>query len=72
LIIGIGAGMYLDATQEPWKVGYQMYSYITSELPKIIESNFPVDPTRQSIMGHSMGGIFFFLPSSLLLSLLLS
>jgi len=53
---GVGAGMYVDATQEPWCVGFKMYSYVTEELPKIIEANFPVDTSRQSIFGHSMGG----------------
>jgi S-formylglutathione hydrolase len=49
--------MYVDATQAPWSVGYKMYSYVTEELPKLIEANFPVDASRQSIMGHSMGGM---------------
>lgn len=52
---GLGAGYYLDAIQEPWRQHYQMYSYITRELPQLIEREFPV--TRQkAIMGHSMGG----------------
>ncbi|XP_011312606.1 S-formylglutathione hydrolase [Fopius arisanus] len=54
--LGQGAGFYLDATQEPWKNNYRMYSYITKELPSLVNSNFPVIPSRQSIMGHSMGG----------------
>jgi S-formylglutathione hydrolase len=34
-----------------------MYSYITKELPNILESNFPcLDLKRCSITGHSMGG----------------
>ncbi|CAH1403615.1 unnamed protein product [Nezara viridula] len=53
---GSGAGFYVNATQEPWKSHYHMYTYVTSELPEIINSNFPADPDRQSIMGHSMGG----------------
>ncbi|XP_014283690.1 S-formylglutathione hydrolase isoform X2 [Halyomorpha halys] len=53
---GSGAGFYVDATQEPWKSHYNMYTYVTSELPEIINSNFPADPDQQSIMGHSMGG----------------
>jgi S-formylglutathione hydrolase len=51
-----GAGFYVDATQEPWAHHYQMYSYITAELPALIEKNFPVDMARQGITGHSMGG----------------
>ena len=33
-----------------------MYSYVTEELPKLVERHFPVDPNRHSIFGHSMGG----------------
>ncbi|WP_353932310.1 S-formylglutathione hydrolase [Okeanomitos corallinicola TIOX110] len=54
--IGTGAGFYVDATAEPWKSHYQMYSYIVQELPTVINSNFPTQPDQQSIFGHSMGG----------------
>uniref|UniRef100_A0A3Q2YKQ2 S-formylglutathione hydrolase n=1 Tax=Hippocampus comes TaxID=109280 RepID=A0A3Q2YKQ2_HIPCM len=54
--LGTGAGFYVDATQEPWKSNYRMYSYVTRELPKLINDNFPADPERMSISGHSMGG----------------
>lgn len=53
---GLGAGFYVDATAEPWSRNYRMYSYLTQELPKLIEQHFPVDMQRQGIMGHSMGG----------------
>ncbi len=53
---GTGAGFYVDATVEPWKSHYQMYSYVVDELPKIIAENFPAIPEKQSIFGHSMGG----------------
>uniref|UniRef100_A0A8C2WLH4 S-formylglutathione hydrolase n=1 Tax=Cyclopterus lumpus TaxID=8103 RepID=A0A8C2WLH4_CYCLU len=53
---GTGAGFYVDATQDPWKTNYRMYSYITEELPKLINANFPTDPDKMSISGHSMGG----------------
>lgn len=53
---GVGAGFYLDATQEPWSRHYRMYSYLTQELPSIIEAEFPVDKQRIGIFGHSMGG----------------
>lgn len=33
-----------------------MYSYVTEELPALIESNFPADMSRLGVMGHSMGG----------------
>lgn len=29
---GTGAGFYVDATQEPWKTNYCMYSYVTEEV----------------------------------------
>lgn len=54
--LGMGAGFYVDATQEPYKKNYRMYSYVTSELPAVIQVNFPVLAEKQSIMGHSMGG----------------
>ncbi len=53
--LGKGAGFYIDATQPPWNKNYKMYSYITKELPQLIEKNFPVT-ARKSISGHSMGG----------------
>lgn len=53
---GSGAGFYLDATQDPWSANYNMYSYITQELPKLIKRNFQVDDRNTSIFGHSMGG----------------
>jgi S-formylglutathione hydrolase len=53
---GVGAGFYLDATQEPWSKHYRMYSYVTEELPALVAANFPADMTRQGIFGHSMGG----------------
>jgi S-formylglutathione hydrolase len=53
--LGLGAGFYVNSTQAPWKDHYQMYSYVVSELPKLIEENFPVSQKR-AIAGHSMGG----------------
>src|SRR6202140_959880 len=53
---GLGAGFYVDATEEPFAANYRMWSYVTEELPELVAANFPVDPTRQSIVGHSMGG----------------
>jgi len=54
--MGLGAGFYVNATQKPWAEHYQMYSYITDELPALINGEFPVDSQRASISGHSMGG----------------
>ena len=53
---GLGAGFYVDATEEPFAKHYQMRSYVEDELPHIIAANFPVDMSAQGIMGHSMGG----------------
>jgi len=53
---GLGAGFYVDASQDPFAKHYQMYSYITDELPKLIAENFNADMSRQGICGHSMGG----------------
>ncbi|URD48893.1 S-formylglutathione hydrolase [Chroococcidiopsis sp. CCNUC1] len=53
---GTGAGFYVDATEEPWRSHYQMYSYVVKELPTLIASHFPVQVERQGIFGHSMGG----------------
>lgn len=54
--MGKGAGMYLNATEKPWAEHYQMYSYITEELPGLIAEQFRADMDRQGIFGHSMGG----------------
>ena len=53
--LGKGAGFYVNATQAPWAVHYQMYDYVVDELPALIEANFPVT-TQRAISGHSMGG----------------
>ncbi|WP_341705392.1 S-formylglutathione hydrolase [Ferrovibrio sp.] len=53
---GSGAGFYVDATEAPWSRHYRMYSYVTAELPALVNSHFPVDPARSGITGHSMGG----------------
>ncbi len=53
---GLGAGFYLDATRAPFDRHYRMRTYIEDELPGLIGDHFPADMSRQSIMGHSMGG----------------
>ncbi len=53
--LGLGAGFYLNATKQPWAAHYQMYSYITEELPTLIELHFSVSD-KKAILGHSMGG----------------
>lgn len=53
--LGQGAGFYVNATEAPWNRHYRMYDYILNELPRLIESTFPVSDKR-SVFGHSMGG----------------
>ncbi|MBK1837299.1 S-formylglutathione hydrolase [Azospirillum sp. YIM B02556] len=52
---GLGAGFYVDATEQPWARNYRMHDYVTRELPALVEANFPVSD-RRSVAGHSMGG----------------
>lgn len=54
--LGQGAGFYVNATQEPWAPHFQMWDYITAELPSLIANNFPIRMDAQGITGHSMGG----------------
>lgn len=54
--LGQGAGFYLNATAEPWAKNYQMYDYLTEELPALVDDLLPAGKTSESIMGHSMGG----------------
>ena len=53
---GLGAGFYVNATEEPWSRHYNMYDYVTLELQAAVFDNFPGDPGRHGLMGHSMGG----------------
>ena len=53
---GHGAGFYLDAVQAPWKNHWRMETYITQELPALVEEHFDADTKRCGIFGHSMGG----------------
>ena len=53
---GLGAGFYVNATEAPWREHYRMYDYITCELPALVEGQLPLDASRVSISGHSMGG----------------
>ena len=53
---GLGAGFYVNATEQPWSDHYHMYDYVLDELPALINSKFPVNRNKMSISGHSMGG----------------
>lgn len=35
---GTGAGFYVDATEDPWKTNYRMYSYIKDEVTLLLGS----------------------------------
>ena len=53
---GVGAGFYLDATEEPWARHWRMESYLLEELLPLACESFNLDPERAGIFGHSMGG----------------
>jgi S-formylglutathione hydrolase len=53
---GVGAGFYLDATQEPWARHWRMESYLLKELLPLVQREFALDAARTGIFGHSMGG----------------
>lgn len=53
--LGLGAGFYVNATQEPWSTHYNMYDYVLHELHELVDANFATTG-KQSIAGHSMGG----------------
>ena len=53
---GLGAGFYVNSTEQPFAPHYHMRNYIEQELPALIAAHFPVDMSAQGIMGHSMGG----------------
>ncbi|MDP5052387.1 MAG: S-formylglutathione hydrolase [Congregibacter sp.] len=54
--LGLGAGFYVNASQAPWSRHYRMYDYVVDELPALVAARHPVDLSRHSIFGHSMGG----------------
>ena len=42
----------IDATQEPYDANYNMYSYITKDLPALLQREFGLEGPK-SISGHS-------------------
>tara|TARA_B100000929_G_scaffold142738_1_gene112886 strand:+ start:109 stop:957 length:849 start_codon:yes stop_codon:yes gene_type:complete len=56
--LGQGAGFYVNAKAAPWSRHYQMYDYVTHELPQVLAEGFgdQLDLAREAIAGHSMGG----------------
>ncbi|MEA3291433.1 MAG: alpha/beta hydrolase-fold protein, partial [Pseudomonadota bacterium] len=53
---GAGAGVWLDATAEPWSAHYRRESWLISELLPAVELEFEIDGSRRGVFGHSMGG----------------
>jgi S-formylglutathione hydrolase len=53
---GLGAGFYVNASEQPWSRNYRMYDYIVDEFQRLLFYNFPGDRRRQGLTGHSMGG----------------
>ncbi|MFG6412578.1 S-formylglutathione hydrolase [Roseateles sp. DC23W] len=51
---GVGAGFYLDATQQPWATHWRMESYLVDELIPLVQRDTGL--TRIGLFGHSMGG----------------
>ncbi|MEE4346117.1 MAG: S-formylglutathione hydrolase [Paracoccaceae bacterium] len=54
--LGQGAGFYVNATQAPWAPHFRMWDYVAEDLPDLLFNEFALDPDRQAITGHSMGG----------------
>lgn len=52
---GSGAGFYVNATEAPWNRHYNMFDYVTQELPALVEAELPLSD-RRAVSGHSMGG----------------
>ncbi|SCV05177.1 LANO_0H01750g1_1 [Lachancea nothofagi CBS 11611] len=61
---GLSAGFYVDATQDPYKKNYRMFSYVHDELPRALHQHFQKQGSSSqldfldniAITGHSMGG----------------
>ncbi|MCX2860418.1 S-formylglutathione hydrolase [Paucibacter sp. PLA-PC-4] len=54
---GVGAGFYLDATQQPWDTHWRMESYLTKELVPLVQRELGFEAAgRTGVFGHSMGG----------------
>ncbi|MFG1478077.1 alpha/beta hydrolase-fold protein [Xanthobacter sp. V4C-4] len=53
---GEGTGTYL--TPEQTGAADAFLSFLLDELRPLIAADFPVDPARQGLMGHSFGGLF--------------
>jgi len=54
--LGPGHAFYVDATQSPWAYYYNMYGYISQELPALMQQQFPQFLPGFAISGFGMGG----------------
>jgi S-formylglutathione hydrolase len=54
-LLGEGASYYVDATTDTW-ADWQMYTYLTVDVPRFLATHFKVDVSRVGVCGHSMGG----------------
>jgi len=54
--LGYGAGFYVDATEAPYDVHYQMKTYVEEELVELLREEFWIEEDVRGICGHSMGG----------------
>lgn len=54
--VGNSASFYVDATSESYGKHFNMYTYITKELPEVVSTFFPVSLENKAITGFSMGG----------------
>jgi S-(hydroxymethyl)glutathione dehydrogenase / alcohol dehydrogenase len=54
--VGQGASFYCNATTISYRDYFHMETYITTELPTLVQSIFHLPSALKSIMGHSMGG----------------
>jgi S-formylglutathione hydrolase len=55
---GVAASYYVDATRAPFAANYQMFSFVSRELPELLRHTFAdrLDMDRVGISGHSVGG----------------
>lgn len=53
---GSGASFYLDATTPGYDQHYRMETYLVEELIQLLLRNFPINPKKIGLFGHSMGG----------------
>lgn len=67
VLVGIGypKNVRIDVSRRTWDFtpGQQsgrnnFYEFITTELPAIIRTEAPIDASRQTLYGHSLGGLF--------------